>query len=82
MESVGAECTELKREYDACFISWFSDKFLKGDKDDSVCAPLLEVYKKCVQNALKEKNINVDEVNIRVLGTDDENRIPPGKSSP
>jgi TRIAP1/MDM35 family protein len=49
MESVGPDCTQLKRDYDSCFINWFSEKFLKGDKDDSVCAPLLEVYKQCVQ---------------------------------
>lgn len=42
------DCSELKQKYDACFNSWFSEKFLKGDTNDSMCAPLLKVYKDCV----------------------------------
>lgn len=41
-------CSELKQKYDACFNSWFSEKFLKGDTNDSMCASLLKVYKDCV----------------------------------
>lgn len=49
MNSIGEECTELKKQYDACFNSWFSDKFLKGDNNDSVCAPIFKVYQQCVK---------------------------------
>lgn len=42
-------CRQLKEEYDACFNEWFSQKFLKGDHNDSMCARLLKVYKDCVE---------------------------------
>lgn len=45
-------CRQLKEEYDACFNLWFSQKFLKGDNNDEVCAPLLKVYKECVKVGL------------------------------
>jgi TRIAP1/MDM35 family protein len=48
MNSISAECQELKEKYDDCFNKWFSEKFLKGyTKDD--CAPLFEVYQNCVK---------------------------------
>jgi len=40
MSSVGEDCNELKQQYDACFNSWFSERFLKGQTDDSACAPI------------------------------------------
>lgn len=49
MNSIGEECTELKRQYDACFNNWFSEKFLKGQTDDSMCAPIFKVYQECVK---------------------------------
>lgn len=42
-------CSELKQNYDACFNYWFSERFLKGDHNDSICSSLLKVYKECVQ---------------------------------
>lgn len=42
------DCSDLKQKYDACFNSWFSEKFLRGDTNDSICASLLKVYKDCV----------------------------------
>lgn len=53
MNSIGENCNELKSKYDACFNSWFSDKFLKGHTDDSQCKPLFQVYQKCVQVNIK-----------------------------
>lgn len=41
-------CSELKKNYDACFNKWFAEKFLKGDTNDSMCAPFLKIYKACV----------------------------------
>lgn len=42
-------CSDLKKKYDDCFNNWFSEKFLKGDHNDSKCAPLLKVYKECLE---------------------------------
>eukprot|EP00118_Oscarella_pearsei_P004612 m.20017 g.20017 ORF g.20017 m.20017 type:complete len:84 (+) comp27954_c0_seq1:170-421(+) len=47
MESIKKECTPLKRDYDACFLKWFSDKYLKGDQDDD-CGDLFVKYQECV----------------------------------
>lgn len=49
MNSIGEECTDLKKKYDDCFNSWFSERFLKGDHDDSVCAGIFKVYQECVK---------------------------------
>lgn len=49
MNSIGADCKDLKHDYDACFNNWFADKFLKGVTDDSLCAPLFRVYQQCVK---------------------------------
>lgn len=49
MNSISESCIDLKREYDACFNSWFSEQFLKGNYDDSMCATLLKKYQQCVK---------------------------------
>lgn len=49
MNSIGENCNELKRDYDACFNAWFAEKFLHGDTNDSACAPLFRVYQQCVK---------------------------------
>lgn len=49
MNSLGDDCNDLKRKYDECFNLWFSDRFLKGDNDDSMCAPIFKVYQECVK---------------------------------
>ncbi|XP_068982366.1 TP53-regulated inhibitor of apoptosis 1-like [Bombus flavifrons] len=67
-------CKELKEKYDRCFNDWFSEKFLRGINDDSECAPLLKVYTKCVAQAMKDQNINLDEVNVAHLGTEQEKK--------
>ncbi|KAF2365222.1 Mitochondrial distribution/morphology family 35/apoptosis, partial [Trinorchestia longiramus] len=58
MNSVSAECQELKDVYDACFLSWFSEKFLKGSTEDT-CAPLFVQYQKCVKKAIKDLEIDI-----------------------
>uniref|UniRef100_A0A2R5LGE6 Putative tp53-regulated inhibitor of apoptosis n=1 Tax=Ornithodoros turicata TaxID=34597 RepID=A0A2R5LGE6_9ACAR len=78
MNSVGSECTELKKAYDACFNVWFSDHFLRGRKEDR-CAPLLKVYQDCVKNAIRTQNIELWEVEQDILGTDKEKTVPPKK---
>lgn len=49
MNSIGEACNDLKKEYDDCFNAWFSEHFLKGRTNDSVCAPLFKVYQHCVK---------------------------------
>ncbi|SAM05445.1 hypothetical protein [Absidia glauca] len=55
--SVGADCTELKHKYDACFNKWYSEKFLKGDTTPE-CEDLFKDYRACVMVALKDKGID------------------------
>ncbi|XP_062501797.1 uncharacterized protein LOC134178894 [Corticium candelabrum] len=76
MNSVKEECTPLKREYDACFNRWYSNKYLKGDYHSDDCATLFAKYQECVMSALKEKNLNIAELQANVLGTDREQRSP------
>ncbi|CAG9101951.1 hypothetical protein JYU34_006013 [Plutella xylostella] len=80
MNSIGKECTELKQKYDDCFNSWFSDKFLKGDHDDSVCSGIFKVYQECVKNAMKQQNIDFKEIDKDILGTDKEFKVPPSST--
>ncbi|XP_071944503.1 TP53-regulated inhibitor of apoptosis 1-like [Antedon mediterranea] len=75
MNSVGPECTEMKKEYDECFNAWYSEKFLKGDYTDS-CSGIFKKYQECVKKAIKEQGIDWDEVNKPVLGTDAEKQVP------
>ncbi|KAJ0176721.1 hypothetical protein K1T71_007900 [Dendrolimus kikuchii] len=81
MNSIGEECTELKKKYDDCFNSWFSDKFLKGDHDDSMCAGIFKIYQECVKTAMKQQNIDFKEIDKDILGTENECKAPPGDSS-
>jgi TRIAP1/MDM35 family protein len=47
MESIDPECTTLKQKYEACFYTWYSEKFLKGDTRDE-CAELFKEYRACL----------------------------------
>jgi TRIAP1/MDM35 family protein len=49
MNSIGENCNELKKQYDHCFLTWFSERFLKGDANDEICAPYFKVYQQCVK---------------------------------
>ncbi|RWS28706.1 hypothetical protein B4U80_06861 [Leptotrombidium deliense] len=71
MESIEKECTELKHKYDECFNSWFSEQFLNGKHQDK-CRPLFMVYQECVKQAIKRRDIDVSEINKRVLETEKE----------
>ncbi|XP_018334611.1 TP53-regulated inhibitor of apoptosis 1 [Agrilus planipennis] len=76
MNSIGTACNDLKKEYDTCFNTWFAEHFLKGNSDDSMCAPMLKIYKECVKKAMKERQIDVKEVEKDILGTENERKIP------
>jgi TRIAP1/MDM35 family protein len=59
MESIGKECTKLKKKYEECFNKWYSEKFLLGQgKDETPCEELFEEYKACLMVTLKEKEID------------------------
>ena len=73
MESISADCQELKKEYDTCFNNWFKDSFLKGKSEDT-CAPLFKVYQTCVKNAIKQKGIEIRDVEKPILGTEEEKK--------
>ncbi|CAF4881725.1 TP53-regulated inhibitor of apoptosis 1-like [Pieris napi] len=81
MNSIGEECTELKKKYDDCFNSWFSERFLKGDHDDSVCAGIFKIYQECVKKAMKQQNIDFKDIDKDVLGTENEFKVPPTEGS-
>ncbi|KOC70202.1 TP53-regulated inhibitor of apoptosis 1 [Habropoda laboriosa] len=49
MNSIAETCNHLKKEYDGCFKFWFSEKFLKGDLDDSMCSNHFKLYNQCLQ---------------------------------
>ncbi|OXU27216.1 TP53-regulated inhibitor of apoptosis 1 isoform X1 [Nasonia vitripennis] len=72
MNSLADSCSDFKKQYDTCFNTWFSDKFLKGDTNDSMCASLFNVYQQCVKNAMKEQKIELHDVQINHLETDKE----------
>lgn len=80
MNSIGDACKSLKDEYDACFNTWFSEQFLKGRTNDSMCQPLFKVYQECVKKVMKEQNIEIQEVEKDLLGTTSERKVPPKKS--
>ncbi|CAK9807917.1 TP53-regulated inhibitor of apoptosis 1 [Anthophora plagiata] len=74
MNSITESCNHLKKEYDGCFKLWFSEKFLKGEIDDSMCSNHFKLYNQCLQQAMKDQNINLDEVNVAHLGTEQEKK--------
>ncbi|XP_060535803.1 TP53-regulated inhibitor of apoptosis 1-like [Cylas formicarius] len=76
MNSIGRACTDLKKEYDDCFNAWFSEQFLKGSTNDSMCAPIFKVYQQCVKDAMKEHKLDFDEVKRDLLGSGKEKRVP------
>ena len=48
MNSLSKKCQEAKEKYDACFNTWFSENYLKGDYTDH-CQELFKTYQKCVK---------------------------------
>lgn len=49
MSSIAEECNDLKKAYDDCFNAWFSERFLKGDRNLTRCDALLNAYTGCVK---------------------------------
>ena len=76
MESIGKECTELKKKYDECFNLWFSEKYLKGDTESNICAGIFGSYQNCVREAIKKQNIDLKHLEKNVLGTEEEKTNP------
>jgi len=78
MNSISQECQQLKNDYDHCFNKWFRDKFLRGVKEDE-CKELFKAYQVCVKKGIREKGINLEEVERNILGTEHEKTTPPPK---
>jgi len=66
--SLSPECTPLKIKYDNCFNQWFTERFLKGDHDLSVCDEYFKSYSACVKAAMLHMNIDFKEVNREMIG--------------
>lgn len=49
MDSIDPECTKLKQKYEACFYSWYSEKYLTGKSREDECAPLFKEYRQCLE---------------------------------
>ena len=58
MNSISKKCQEAKEKYDACFNTWFSEKYLKGQTKDE-CSELFKEYQKCVKEAIAEQKIEL-----------------------
>ncbi|KAK7924336.1 mitochondrial distribution and morphology [Apiospora marii] len=56
--SLAPECNEVKERYDACFLKWYSEKYLRGIGDDNECASMFKDYQKCLKVALKDRKID------------------------
>ncbi|KAK6623238.1 hypothetical protein RUM43_009090 [Polyplax serrata] len=76
MNSIGPNCTELKRTYDACFQNWFKNHFLKGETDDSMCRDQFQKYNECVRKAIKDQEIDMEQLEHEVLNTPEEKTKP------
>jgi hypothetical protein len=48
MNSISEKCNDLKKSYDACFNSWYTEKFLQGETNSEPCRELFESYRACV----------------------------------
>ncbi len=46
-----------------------------------MCKPLFVLYRDCVREAIKKQNINLSEIDKRVLGTSEEEQ-PPNQGKP
>lgn len=78
MNSIAKECDELKRTYEECFNAWFTDHFLKGRNQDA-CSQFFRDYQSCVKKAIKDRKIDLCELDKNVLNTEQEKKPPAGK---
>nr|CAD7200527.1 unnamed protein product [Timema douglasi] len=62
MNSIDESCNDLKKQYDACFMSWFKDEFMKGGTNDAKCAAHFKQYHQCIKKAMKEQHIDLKEI--------------------
>lgn len=76
MNSIGPDCAEFKKVYDSCFQNWFTNHFLKGETDDSMCKEQFIQYSECVRKAMKDQKIDVKLADLDVLNTPNEKKVP------
>ncbi|KAL5614967.1 uncharacterized protein BROUX77_000804 [Berkeleyomyces rouxiae] len=57
--SLAPECNEIKEQYDTCFLKWYSEKYLRGERtENNECLTLFNKYRSCLTVALKERGID------------------------
>ncbi|PHH52766.1 Mitochondrial distribution and morphology protein 35 [Ceratocystis fimbriata CBS 114723] len=57
--SLAPECNEIKEQYDTCFLKWYSEKYLRGERSENTqCLALFNQYRSCLTVALKERGID------------------------
>ncbi|KAI9829415.1 MAG: hypothetical protein M1819_006352 [Sarea resinae] len=56
--SLAPECNEVKERYDSCFLTWYSEKFLRGNSKTDECESLFKEYRSCLTKALKERGVD------------------------
>ncbi|KAF3923260.1 hypothetical protein ABW21_db0201253 [Orbilia brochopaga] len=57
--SLSPDCLPAKEKYDACFIRWYTEKFLRGERtEDETCKKLFLDYSRCLKAALDAKGIS------------------------
>ncbi|KAK0077673.1 hypothetical protein PV325_001473 [Microctonus aethiopoides] len=76
MNSISESCNDIKLQYDTCFQTWFSEKFLKGDTNDSMCAPLFKLYHNCLKKAMKDNKIEIKDIEVNYLEDENTNKTP------
>ena len=64
MDSIDSSCNEVKQNYDNCFNKWYTDKYLAGkfEPGEEPCSDLFKKYKLCLDEALKLKKIDPEEL--------------------
>ncbi|KAH7049472.1 hypothetical protein BKA62DRAFT_739298 [Auriculariales sp. MPI-PUGE-AT-0066] len=58
--SLTAECTPLKKEYDACFNGWFGvtlSPSIQAEQYEKNCGALWASYRDCVHRAVESKGL-------------------------
>jgi TRIAP1/MDM35 family protein len=56
--SFSGSCSNLKKKYDDCFNSWYSDEFLQGKgRMTNPCHEVFQQYRSCLEAAIKEKGM-------------------------
>jgi len=76
--SLAPECNPAKERYDACFLKWYSESFLRNAKPAATqaqpCARLFDEYNTCLWKALRARGVDalVEEARAEARESDEE----------